>query len=83
MPIAAHVADRLDHIDRDILALLAQRVRAYEDLVDDGEAPENLLEDPVNVSMMWSEAAEELGIDPEMAGRIARGVISLCRKAQG
>lgn len=83
MPLAAHVADRLDHIDRDILALLAQRVRAYEDLVDDGEAPENMLEDPVNVSLVWSETAEELGLDPEMAGRIARGVIAICRKAQG
>ncbi len=82
MPLATHVADRLEQIDRDILSLLAQRVRAYEDLAEDGEAPENLVEDPVNVSMLWSDTAEELGIDPEMAGRIARGVISLCRKAQ-
>lgn len=81
MPVAQHVATRLEHIDREILALLVQRVRAYEDASEDMEENE-ILEDPFSVQNAWVETAEENGLDPALTERAAQVAMALCRKAR-
>lgn len=79
MPVAQHVADRLEQIDREILTLLVQRMRAYEDAADDVE--DGPLEDMPSVAMQWVEAGEEEGMDPAAIEATAKSVILVCRRS--
>ena len=81
MPVTHQVIDRLDQIDRDVLALLAQRMSACEDLAEDSEEG---VQNEAFASMLlrWEEIWEEEGHDPGTIGQLAKMVFLLCRKAQ-
>lgn len=81
MPVTQNVAARLENIDREILALLIQRVRAYEEAAEDLEENEPI-EDEFSVVDSWVQSGEEHGMDPAMTERAAKVVMALCRKAR-
>ncbi|TSC78803.1 MAG: hypothetical protein G01um101425_962 [Candidatus Peregrinibacteria bacterium Gr01-1014_25] len=81
MSVATNAAARLEQLDRQMLSLLAQRVRAYQEMREEMEEGEDIQEDVGGLVMWWAETAEEEeGLDPAAAAHIGKSVLALCRR---
>ena len=78
--------ERIDAIDREIVRLLAERMRAVADVVAcKRRDPAIPLRDPEReraVTARWRDAAAELGLDPDLVEPLVEEMLRLSRLDQ-